>query len=148
MRSRRSTTKRAVSATQLAEMGYCEQRVLLAHRLGERTTLAQRQARERGNEAHLRYFAQGLAAKDRRCFIASCVFGPDALETQQLRGYRDAVLLPRWWGRCLVAVYYRTAPWVCRLLERWPAGLPLARVMLRSFLAMCSDGRASTGAAP
>lgn len=148
MRSRRNRTERAVSATQLAEMGSCEKRMVLAHRLGERTTLAQRQGRVRGNEAHLRYLAQGLEAKDRRCFIASCVFGPDALETQQLRGYRDAVLLPRWWGRCLVAVYYRTAPSVCRLLECWPAGLPLARVVLRSFLAVCSDGRASTGAVP
>ncbi len=148
MRSRRSKTERAVSATQLAEMGYCEQRMLLAHRLGERTTLAQRQARARGNEAHLRYLAQGLAANDRRCFIASCVFGPDALETQQLRGYRDAVLLPRWWGRCLLAVYYRTAPCVCRLLERWPAGVPFARVVLRSFHAVCRDAGASTGAVP
>jgi hypothetical protein len=148
MRSRRSRTERAVSATQLAEMGYCEQRMLLAHRLGERTTLAQRQARARGNEAHLRYLAQGLAANDRRCFIASCVFGPDALETQQLRGYRDAVLLPRWWGRCLLAVYYRTAPCVCRLLERWPAGVPFARVVLRSFHAVCRDAGASTGAVP
>ena len=148
MRTRLSRTERAVSATQLAEMGYCEQRMLLAHRLGERTTPAQTRARVRGNEAHLRYLAQGLAAKDRRCFIASCVFGPDAMETQQFRGYRDAVLLPRWWGRCLVAVYYRTAPCVCRLLERWPAGLPLARVVLCSFLAVCSHGRASTGAVP
>lgn len=148
MRTRRSRTERAVSATQLAEMGYCEQRMLLAHRLGERTTPAQRQARARGDAAHLRYFVQGAAAKDRRCFIASCVFGPDALETQQLRGYRDAVLMPRWWGRCLVAVYYRTAPSVCRVLERWPAALPLARMALRRFLAVCSDGRASRGAVP
>ena len=145
MRSRRSRTERAVSATQLAEMGYCEQRMLLAHRLGERTTPAQRQARARGNEAHLRYFVQGVAAKDRRCFIASCVFGPDALETQQLCGYRDAVLLPRWWGQCLVALYYRVAPSMCRLLERWPAGLSLTRTALRKLLVMCCSARAATG---
>lgn len=146
MRTRRTRADREVSATQLAEMGYCEQRMLLAHRLDERTTPAQKRARARGDEAHLRYFAQGAASKDRRCFIATRVFGPDAPETRQLRGFRDAVLLPRWWGRCLVAVYYRTAPCVCRLLERWPAGLPLARVVLRRILAVCSDGRASTGA--
>jgi hypothetical protein len=145
MRSRRSRTERAVSATQLAEMGYCEQRMLLAHRLGERTTPAQRQARARGDAAHLRYFAQGAAAKDRRCFVASCVFGPDALETQQLRGYRDAVLLPRWWGRCLVAVYYRTAPCVCRLLERWPAALSVTRLVLRKLIVMCCNARAASG---
>lgn len=145
MRSRRSRTERAVSATQLAEMGYCEQRVLLAHRLGERTTPAQTRARARGNEAHLRYFVQGVAAKDRRCFVASCVFGPDALETQQLRGYRDAVLLPRWWGRCLVALYYRVAPSMCRLLERWPAALSLTRTALRKVLVMCCSASAATG---
>lgn len=145
MRSRRSRTERAVSATQLAEMGYCEQRMVLAHRLGERTTPAQRQGRARGNEAHLRYLAQGLAAKDRRCFVASCIFGPDALETQQLRGYRDAVLLSRWWGRFLVALYYRVAPSMCRLLERWPAALSLTRTALRKLLVMCCSARAATG---
>lgn len=145
MRGRRSRTERAVSATQLAEMGYCEKRMLLAHRLGERTTLAQRQGRARGNEAHLRYFAQGAAARDRRCFIASCVFGPEALETQQLRGYRDAVLLPRWWGRRLVSLYYRVAPSLCRLLERWPAAFPLTRTAVLKLLVMCCSAGAATG---
>ena len=145
MRSRRSRKEHAVSATQLAEMGYCERRMLLAHRLGERTTLAQRQGRARGNEAHLRYFAQGLAAKDRRCFIASCVFGPDALETQQFRGYRDAVLVPRWWGRWLVAFYYRIAPSICRLLERWPAALYLTGLVLRKLIVMCCNARTASG---
>lgn len=146
MRTRKARPDRQVSATQLAEMGYCEQRMLLAHRLGERTTPTQKRARARGDAAHVRYFAQGMAVKDRRCFIATCVFGPDAPETWQLRCYRDAVLLPRWWGRWLVAAYYRAAPCVCRLLESWPACMPVTRLLLRKFLATRSNGHASTGA--
>lgn len=148
MRTRRSRTERTVSATQLAEMGYCEQRMLLAHRLGERTTPAQTRARARGEEAHQRYAEQGAAAKDGRCFIATCVFGADAQETRRLRAFRNMVLLPNWWGRCLVAVYYCAAPFVCILLEGCPAGQAWARGMLRKLLAKYLDGGGSRGMGP
>lgn len=136
-----ATTKRSngevVSATQLAEMHYCEQRVLLAHRYGDRTTLAQREARERGLAAHADYYARGRTASDARCFISSCVFGPVAPETQVLRTFRDAVLLPRGWGRALVAWYYAWAPSVCAVLRCHPWWAACVRGALRPVVALC-----------
>ena len=54
----------AVSASELAEMGVCERRVLLAHRRGPRWTSAQRRAMRRGLRAHERFHRDGLAAKE------------------------------------------------------------------------------------
>lgn len=53
-----------VSASELAEMGVCERRVLLAHRHGPRRTSAQRGAMRRGLHAHERFHRDGLAAKE------------------------------------------------------------------------------------
>ena len=54
----------AVSASELAEMGVCERRVLLAHRHGLRRTSAQRRAMQRGLRAHARFHRDGLAARE------------------------------------------------------------------------------------
>lgn len=53
-----------VSASELAEMGVCERRVLLAHRHGPRRTSAQRRAMRRGLRAHERFHRDGLAANE------------------------------------------------------------------------------------
>ncbi|EPD43273.1 MULTISPECIES: CFI-box-CTERM domain-containing protein [Delftia] len=127
-----------VSATELAEMGFCEKRVQLAYIYGEQVTPEQLKAMSRGHAAHQQYLKEGLAATgDRRCFVATFVFGPDAWETQVLREYRDAVLLRRLWGRPLVAAYYRVAPMGCRVLERSPATVVGVRRLLRIVVARC-----------
>lgn len=53
-----------VSASELAEMGVCERRVLLAHRHGPRRTSAQRRAMRRGLRAHERFYRVGLASNE------------------------------------------------------------------------------------
>lgn len=146
MSRRRPGQRDEVTAKELAEMGFCEMRVLLAHLHGEHTTSEQRRARARGLVAHQQYYEEGKASGDRRCFIATCVFGPDAAETQVLRAYRDAVLLPRPWGRWLVRIYYRTAPGVCSFLDRSPAAAAAMRALLRKVadrcrIAMCQGSR-------
>ncbi|WP_311231451.1 CFI-box-CTERM domain-containing protein [Acidovorax sp. PRC11] len=138
MPRRKYAQRDEVSATELAEMGFCEKRVQLAHLYGDQATPEQRQAMARGQVAHQRYLEEGLAATaDRRCFVATFVFGPDARETQLLRAYRDAVLLRRRWGRILVAAYYRVAPTGCRIMARSPATVVRVRRILRVVVAWC-----------
>ena len=96
-----------VSATELAEMGFCEKRVQLAYMYGEQATPEQRKAMARGQGAHKRYLEEGLAATaDRRCFVATFVFGPDA-------------------------------PTGCRIMERSPAIAVGVRRLLRILVAQC-----------
>ncbi len=128
----------AVSATELADMGFCEKRVQLAHLYGDQATPEQIKSKARGNAAHQRYLEEGLAATaDRRCFVATFVFGPCAPEAQVLRAYRDAVLLRRRWGKILVAAYYWIAPVGCRIMARSPAIVAGVRRMLRVVVIRC-----------
>lgn len=135
-----------VAAKDLAEMGFCEKRVQLAHLHGERATPKQRKAMARGQVAHQRYWEEGVAATaDRRCFVATFVFGPDASETQVFRAYRDAVLLRQCWGRALVAAYYRVAPMGCRIMARSPGIVIGVRCVLRIVVAWCAKAMGDRG---
>ena len=124
-----------MSAKELAEMGFCEKRVLLIHLHGQRLTLGQRRSVEWGRRAHDQYYREGLAAAsatgvDGRCFVATCLYGDAAWQTEALRRYRDEVLLRRRSGRWLVGVYYSLAPGACLLLSRLPWLQPPARAVV------------------
>lgn len=139
MRNRKMGRWDEVTAKDLAEMGFCEKRVFLAHVYGEHVNPEQRRAMTRGRVAHQRYFEEGVAAsEDSRCFVSTLVFGADASGTQVLRAYRDTVLLPRRWGKPMVTPYYRAAPSVCRIMERSPAAVAGVRWLLRIMVVWCA----------
>jgi len=99
-RSKRRRSDAIVSASELAQMGRCEQLVLFEHRHGQRRLLHQEAARRQGLAAHERFEQEGLAVRSAglrragRCFVASLLFG-EAWQTQALRQFRDKVLRPR-----------------------------------------------------
>ncbi|MBQ4855716.1 hypothetical protein IMW82_13645 [Rhodanobacter sp. B2A1Ga4] len=110
-------------ATKLAELGYCETRMVLARRIGPRVTKEQQCARDAGSAEHARFDRQvrtqhnrPVPAQDRRCFIATAVYGADDVRTQQLRDWRDSVLDRSTTGRLAIAAYYAFSPWIARLL--------------------------------
>lgn len=146
-KGRRVRRTRNVSATALAEMGFCEKRILLAHLHGELTTPLGRRRIRRGRAAHRQYYEQGLAAasSDRRCFIATCVFGESAPQTQVLREFRDAVLLRGCLGRLLVTVYYMGAPAACVALQRSDILLRVTRLLLEAIVARLQGGAVAAG---
>ena len=81
---------RQVSATDLAKMGKCEYQAYLDYHHGQDTSLTAEYI-ERGNYEH-EQFNRRLSGKDKRCFIATAVFGIDAIETNILRQFRDTFL--------------------------------------------------------
>lgn len=127
--------RRTVCASELAQMGVCERRVVFEHRLGKRYTSEQRAACQHGQVAHERFFREGAEAAQTGaspkgyCFIATLVYG-EAHETQVLRQFRDRVLRPTRPGRWAIASYYRLAPGVCAVLARRPCLQSLVRVLL------------------
>jgi hypothetical protein len=139
-RRTRKQRERFVSAKDLAEMGFCEKRVLLAHRYGQRMTSEQQRRAARGQRAHQQYYFEGLAATaetgvDRRCFVATCLFGGEAWQTIALRRYRDEVLQRTQLGRLLVAAYYEVSPRMCCVL----AGLPWIQRPVRTLVGMLAS---------
>lgn len=132
---RRKQREKFVSAKDLAEMGFCEKRVLLAHRYGQRMTPEQQRSAAKGRRAHQQYYLEGLAAAaergvDWRCFVATCLFGEEAWQTIALRRYRDEVLLRTQLGRHLVAAYYEVSPRMCRILRGLPWMQPVVRKLV------------------
>lgn len=127
-----STTRRrdSVSASELAQMGVCEQLVQFEHLHGRRRSASQLADMERGNREHLRFFEEGALERKGRCFIATLVYG-EGKEVAQLRSFRDRVLRPTRLGRGLILAYYRGAPAVCRLLDGRPLLVRAVRLALR-----------------
>jgi hypothetical protein len=138
-RKRQRRRALGVSASELAQMGVCERLVKFEHDCGRRRTAEQLLAMERGRRAHQRLYRHrhGGGQRTGRCFVATLVFG-QAREIRVLRRFRDRVLRPRQIGRRLIVLYYRIAPAVCRLLERWPNLQPVVRWMLRGVVCIAA----------
>lgn len=128
----RSTMRRrdSVSASELAQMGVCEQLVQFEHLYGQRRSLGQLADMERGSREHWRFLQEGALERKGRCFIATLVYG-EGREVALLRSFRDQVLRPSMLGRCLILAYYRSAPAVCRVLNGRPLLVRAMRMVLR-----------------
>jgi hypothetical protein len=131
--------KKFASASELADMGYCEKKVLFEERLGRRVSAERIESRQIGDAAHKAFhrdavtFAPGLKSSEAKpwCFIASELFGPSAWETEALRLCRDRLLRRCAFGRAFIGVYYRYSPRIARWLRRHRRISKLARVLLR-----------------
>lgn len=127
----REDDRELVSASELANLGYCERVVRFHWYRGRRPTPAQVAAQRRGLEAHQRFYEDSLRvakASERkgRCFVATLVLG-ECTETKALRAFRDLYLRRSDAGRWCIAAYYRLSPRVCELLRTRPLMTRLAR---------------------
>jgi len=58
--------------------------------------------------------------RDRRCFIATAIYGENAKKTSQLRTWRDEALLYKWYGHFIVFIYYRLSPHIVNIIKVSP----------------------------
>ena len=70
-----------------------------------------------------------------KCFIASAIYGPSALETNILRKWRDDNLLPHLPGRLLTHFYYFVSPSLCKLIVHYEKLNRITRSLLDHFIA-------------
>ena len=127
------------SATDLAQMGVCEQRIRLTSKLGRRQSVGQQRAADRGTARHLDFHRDAVARQpgvstsepvDKRCFIACAVFG-EAPETEALRRFRDKVLMKSRSGRAFVAFYYKWSPALASFLQTRSGSKRVVAALLR-----------------
>lgn len=104
--------------TDIISSTYCEQKMIFDRTRGRVTTREVRAKQEEGVKQHHRFEQRGRSGLDRRCFIATAVYGPEAPETNFLRGWRDQALMPSTLGRAFIQLYYQTSPALVPLLER------------------------------
>ena len=123
--------KRTISATELAEMGVCEKKIRFRQLLGRRQVSKQREEAQReGTHDHETMHRASANESKSPCFIATAIYGIDAAETDLLRRFRDTRLLPHWWGKLAVAIYYRASPRFVLFLT----GSPLIAKFVKSRL--------------
>lgn len=117
-----------VSATELSQIAVCERKIYLKAKYGTRKdSNASMADKARGKALHKRAEHQNHEHRkvDKRCFIASCVYGIDAEETVFLRKFRDDSLSSSLLGRMFIQSYYKISPGIAVLLanNKWLSGI-------------------------
>lgn len=134
--------RHSICATDLAKLGMCEKRMVLDLQYGEGKVSKRARVRsEEGREIHERALQAAIAhnqvrepATDRRCYIATAVYGADAWQTNALRAWRDRALLTNVFGRVVVAAYYALSPKVAKRLGPNHGLTRIARSILDAFV--------------
>lgn len=126
----RNKNPKSVSVTDIAGLGICEQQAVLDAQFGKARSAALNARAKSGIAAHAKFDRQVRTVSDRRCFIASAVFGSDALETTTLRQFRDKILLPRKLGKALCRLYYAISPSLVPIINRSPRLAQMLRTAL------------------
>lgn len=152
MRTKRYTVTEIVAGV------YCEQKVVLDRLHGSTRSEDLLAKANHGVLEHARFERNGYASQpttllakiggrtasgstDRRCFVASHVFGSDAEPTHWLRSWRDQVLTPTIAGRAAVRLYYLLSPAIVRLLMLFPRATPPVRAAVAAVV-RCLGGPA------
>jgi hypothetical protein len=129
-------------ASELAQFTRCEQKALFERRKNVRRTPEEYARLREGTAVHaaLHHYAidtdrlEASPASDRRCFIASVVYGPDAPETRLLRTLRDRLVGRSPVATAVVRIYYILSPALARWLEERPSARALVRRVLDRLL--------------
>lgn len=128
--------KKYHTITDIVGAVYCEQKVVFDRERGDARPLEVRAKAAAGTFEHLRFQVEGQtrAAMDRRCFIATAIYGPEAPETSFLRAWRDRVLMPAKAGRLFVRAYYAVSPGLVPVLRRSRGLVRVVRAGLNALL--------------
>lgn len=109
--------RRPVTASEIHAVAFCPESYRLRRagaRMDPRATLDA----ARGQALHDTLNREVRAAEDRRCFVASYLYGVDDPRTQSLRTWRDGRLRRYRGGRVCIAAYYRLAPLLILVAQR------------------------------
>jgi len=115
-----------VSASDAGRASYCPHYLELKHK-GAKPSSESIVAWEKGEEAHEQL---NRDANDRRCYIASHLYGIDDPRTDLLRNFRDSCLLKYFLGRAFISIYYLASPSLVSMSRR----IMLLDVMLRGMV--------------
>lgn len=105
-KKQRNSSKEWVSASDVGRAAFCPHYLELNYN-GTRPSQDAIKARENGNAGHDKLNKQ---AQDKRCFVASHLYGIDDPRTIALRNFRDKNLIGNRTGRLIIYLYYKLSP--------------------------------------
>lgn len=103
-----------VSASDVGRASYCPHYLELKNK-GAKPSADAIVAREKGEASHEQL---NRDANDRRCYIASHLYGIDDPRTNLLRDFRDSCLLKYFLGRAFISIYYLASPTLVSMSQR------------------------------
>ena len=134
-------SNRKITVSQLSQLGKCEQQLVYDNSDGEKRSKDWVRKGKEGSRVHEKYEAQlnsekepTLTGADKRCFIATASFGPEANEVRQLRIFRDQFLLKSSLGRIFVRLYYASSPKIAQWLDRHSFARKFSRIGLKVII--------------
>jgi hypothetical protein len=108
-----------ISASQISQVCFCPHSLALKSSGYKPSAHAQHLMRQGIDEHEKLNLRVRTDVQDKRCYVATHLYGTNDWRTQRLRIFRDEHLKSSWWGRSLVSIYYHLSPsWVrvcCRL---------------------------------
>ena len=122
-----------VSASEVGQVMFCPHSLELKYK-GAEVSESAHHRRAKGNFEHeqfnqrIKHAAQ--ANRDQRCFIASQVYGENDPRTEQLRTWRDEVLMQTPIGRWMIRLYYALSPGLVKVCQKVEWMNSLSRVLL------------------
>ena len=121
-----------ISASDVGRSEFCPNSVALKY-AGAKPSRKAVAAQDRGNLKHEQFNRQ--ISTDKRCYVASYLYGMEDQRTETLRQFRDNALQCSPGGRTLIAVYYRLSPMVIEISKKssW-VDLVLRRIVDRLVL--------------
>ena len=103
-----------ISASDVGRAAFCGHSLELKNK-GIETTQFAKAAMKKGDIAHDEFNRQ---AEDKRCYIASHLYGIDDSRTDTFRAFRDAVLMKNFHGRMVITIYYKLSPFVITIARK------------------------------
>lgn len=126
-----------VSASDVGRASYCPHYLELKAQ-GASPSEQSVKARAKGEISHEELNRQ---AEDRRCFIATHLYGIEDPRTRLLREYRDRELTQYTVGRLFIKAYYVLSPHLVTASRRIPAIDKTVRLIVDRIVHRLSEGR-------
>jgi len=126
-----------VSASDVGRAAFCPHYLELKSK-GTEASMQAKAARDRGDASHDELNRMG---QDKRCYIASHLYGIEDGRTEALRSFRDNTLLRHHPGKVLVNIYYRLSPTLVTISSRCPAAERCLRYMINGIVKRILEGK-------
>lgn len=135
-----------VAVTQLVNMTKCENQTLLNTVYKPKLANDVKQRQKEGISDHKKFeklnnkyandsqrvISEMNKSSDRRCYVATAIFGNTSPETTVLRRWRDQTLSQYYAGRLFIQAYYKISPLLLRMMPSWTK--PITKSILIRFV--------------
>lgn len=101
-----------ISPSELCKIVKCENQMVLDDIYeNKKSDLTEKRIKE-GLKEHRKF--DNLNNMDKRCYIATAIYGQDSPKTNLLRQWRDKKLKVSWYGKIIIKVYYFISPYLVK----------------------------------